>query len=91
MDLIGRLGRLVLEGEIERDLIALVHDRARARHHAADVEALRQRNGLQIFLRAFEERIGGVGEFGFGPKNDDVRKHGAEDEGLSWISGEGVC
>jgi hypothetical protein len=36
------------------------------------VEALCKRDGTQEFFRASDEVIGSVGEFGFGPENDDV-------------------
>jgi hypothetical protein len=75
MHLVIILLLLGLELEVERDLIALIDDIAVALDHAADVEALHAGNGTQIFFRAGEERIGGVGNLGLGPEDDDVGKH----------------
>lgn len=75
MDLVVVLLLLGLELEIERDLVALIDDIAVARDHATDVEADEAGDGAQIFLRAGDERVGGIGDLGLGPEDDDVGKH----------------
>ena len=72
MDLVIVLGFFVREHEIQRHLIRLIHDRAMARGHFADVEMQHAGNGLQIFYRAGHQFIGGLGLGGIGPEDDDV-------------------
>jgi hypothetical protein len=75
MHLIIVLRLLASENGVERDLIALVHDRAVAAHHFADVKMRDAGNGLQEFVRAGDDFLGGVRFCRVGPENDNVRKH----------------
>ena len=77
MDLIRLLRRLARENQVQRDLIALIHDGARAGCHLADVKLQHARNDLEIFVRAGDEFLGRVRLRGVSPKDDDMRKHGA--------------
>lgn len=72
MDLVGFLGLLVGEHEVEGDLVGLVHHGAMAGNHLADVEVEDSRDVPQILLGAGDEFIGGVGLGGIGPEDDDV-------------------
>lgn len=75
VELVGVLGWLVGEDEVEGDLIGLVHDGAVAGGHFAGVEVKRAGDGFEIFVHTLEESVGGGGIGGVGPKNDNVRKH----------------
>ena len=75
MDLVVVLRLLVVELEVQRDLVALLDDRPFAFHHAPDVETVYAGDGAQIFLHACDQGVGGIGDFGFRPEDDDVGKH----------------
>lgn len=75
MDLVDVLRFFGIESDIERDLIALLHDRAGARHHPAGVEKADSGNRAKVLFRAGNQLFGGIGVCGIGPENDDVTKH----------------
>jgi hypothetical protein len=61
-----------VEGDIQRDLVALLDHRPLARHHSANVKMNDAWLDTEIFFRAGDECIGSFRVFGFRPKNDDV-------------------
>jgi len=63
------------EGRAQCDLIGLVHDGPVAANHLADVEMREAGDGLEKFVRAGNDGIGGFGFGGVGPENDDMGKH----------------
>jgi hypothetical protein len=75
MGLVGVLRFLVRKNQIESDLVRLVHDRAVAGGHFADVVVHYAWDGLEIFVRAGDQFIGGGGIVGVRPEDDDVREH----------------
>ena len=77
MDLVIVLGLLAGENRVQRDLIGLVHDGALAADHLADVEMREAGDGLEEFMGAGDDGIGGLGFGGVGPENDDVTETGA--------------
>ena len=72
MDLIRLLGGLAGENQVQRDLIRLIHNRARAGRHFADVKVQQAGNGLEILVRTGDEFVRRVGLRRVGPENDDV-------------------
>ena len=72
VDLICLLGLFAREHQIQRDLISLLHDRARAGRHFADMKLQHAGNGSQIFVRAGDQFIRRVGLRRVGPEDDDV-------------------
>ena len=72
MNLIRLLRRLIGKDKIERDLIRLIHDRARAGRHFADVKVQHAGNVFQIFVRAGDEFIRRVRLRRIRPKYYDV-------------------
>jgi len=79
VDLVFLFLLLALELDIQGHLIALIHDVPMALHHASHMEVLREGDRTEVFLRSRDQFIGGVGNFGLGPENDDVGKHGDGD------------
>lgn len=75
MDLVIVLGLFAGEDGAEGDLIGLIHDRAGAAHHFADMELGDAGDVLEIFISAGDDLVGSIGLGGIGPKNDDVREH----------------
>lgn len=72
MDLVGFLGGFVGKQQMKGDLVALIDDIAVARNHAADMKALREGDRAEVFLGTGDKGVGGVGDFGPGPEDDDV-------------------
>lgn len=72
VDLIIVLRLLAGKDNVERDLIALVHDRPVAAGHFADVKVRDAGNALQEFVSAGDHRLGGFRFGRVGPKNDNV-------------------
>jgi hypothetical protein len=66
----------VAEDNVESDLVWLVNDGAVALRGAADMELENTRDRFEVFVGASDQFVSGVGKSGFGPKNDNVRKHG---------------
>ena len=60
------------EGEVERDLVGLVHDGPMAGDHPADLELEHAGDVAQIFFRAGGQSVSGAGLSGIGPEDDDV-------------------
>ena len=72
VDLVFVLGFLVGENNVQSDLVALVHDRAFARSHFADVKAKDTGDGTEILFGPVQEFFGGIGLLGVGPKDHYV-------------------
>ena len=72
MHLICLFRLLVWEDQVQRNLITLLHDRSRAGGHFADMKLQHVRDVLEIFIRAGNDFISGVGFGRVGPKNDNV-------------------
>ena len=72
MHLIIILRLLAGENGVERDLISLIHDRARAADHLADVKMGEAGNIFEKFISAGDDLIRGVRLGRVGPKNDNV-------------------
>lgn len=75
MHLVIILGLFAVKNRVQRHLIGLVHDGPGAAHHFADVKMVETGDGLEEFIRAGDEGIGGFGFRRVGPENDDVREH----------------
>ena len=76
VDLIGLFRRLTGENQVQRNLISLIHDRARTGGHFADVKLKDVGNCLEIFIGTGDQFVGGVRQRRIGPEDDDVREHG---------------
>jgi hypothetical protein len=72
MSLVIVLRLLVWKNEVERDLIGLIHNRAMAGGHFADMEMQDTGNGTEVFFRPGDQFIRGFRVGGVGPENDDV-------------------
>lgn len=72
MVLIRVLGLLGLENDVEGDLIRLIHNRAMAPDHFANVKMEDSRNAFQILVGAGEEFVGRVFDCRIRPKDDNV-------------------
>ena len=72
MDLIRLLRRLAGKNQIQRDLIALLHDWARAGRHFADVKMQHAGNVFEQLVGGGHELVGGVRVVRVCPKDDDV-------------------
>lgn len=75
MHLVGLLGRLAGEDNIQRDLVRLIHHGARAGRHLADVELKHAGDGLEILVCTGDEFVGSIGLRGVGPEDDNVGEH----------------
>jgi len=78
MQLICVLRRFVLKLQVERDLITLVNHVPMTFHHPADVKTQHALDRPEIFFGPIHERIRGLWFLWIGEKNDDVRKHEAQ-------------
>ena len=70
--LVGVLGFLVRENQIECDLISLVHNRAVTGRHSADVEMKYTGNRLKVLIGAGDQLVGCGWYGGFSPKDNNV-------------------
>ena len=75
MNLIGVLGCLVGESEVERHLVGLVHDGPLTRNHSPSMKPESARDRFQIPVHAGEQFIRSTRLFRLGPENDNVREH----------------
>ena len=76
MHLIILLSFLVRKDQIQSDLISLIHHRAPAGRHFANVKMEHARDRFKIFICADNQFIGSFCVGGISPENDNVRKHG---------------
>jgi hypothetical protein len=83
VDLVIVLRFFVVENQVQRHLIRLVNHRPMALDHAADVEVLHSLNRAQVLLGAGDQFIGRLRIIRIGPKNNNVRKHRAENSELA--------
>ena len=72
MELIRVLSSFVWKGDVQGNLVNLVHYRSVAGNHFAYVKLEHTRNGLQLAMHASDQFICGFGVFRFGPENDNV-------------------
>ena len=77
VDLVFLFGLFAGENQIQRDLISLVHNRARAGRHFADVKLQHAGNRLQLFIGTGNQFVRRVRLRRVGPENDDMREHRA--------------
>ena len=75
MDLIVVLGLFVFKNQVECRLVGLFNHWTVASDHSANMKFFYSWNRSKIFLRSFNELIGGSRVVRIGPKNNHVRKH----------------
>lgn len=72
VNLIGVLGLFVREGDIQCNLVRLIHYRSFAGDHLANVKLEQTGNTLQVMVSAGNQFIRSLWLFGLGPEDDNV-------------------
>jgi len=79
VDLIGVLGGLVREDQVQGDLIGLIDDRAGGANHFAGVIMEKAGDVAKVFVTACQQGLGRGGIRRVGPEDDNVGEHGVRD------------